>query len=234
MSLISEKIIFKEVSWLQKLSDEFTKPYWKNLEAFLAEEIQSRAEIYPPLELVFNAFCQTPFEKVKVVIVGQDPYHGFGQAHGLAFSVPKGIPIPRSLANIFKELNEDLGIPPANHGCLLSWAKQGVLLLNATLTVRAKEPKSHFGQGWEIFTDRVIQLLSLREDPIAFLLWGKSAEEKCEKILSTSSHHLILTAPHPSPFSARTGFFGCRHFSKTNDFLKKIGKTPIDWSLDFF
>ncbi len=163
--------------------------------------------------------------------MGQDPYHGAGQAHGLSFSVPKGIPTPPSLQNIYKELKADLGMPPPAHGCLIDWAKEGVLLLNATLTVRAGEPKSHFGRGWEPFTDRVIQLLCARKDPIVFILWGRSALEKFEHISTTSSHHLVLTAPHPSPFSAHTGFLGCRHFSKTNDLLKKAGKAPVNWAI---
>ncbi|MGB7978217.1 MAG: uracil-DNA glycosylase [Chlamydiales bacterium] len=220
-----------EASWLQKLSDEFEKPYIQALESFLASEIKAGYEIYPPFELIFNAFCQTPFDAVKVLIMGQDPYHGAGQAHGLSFSVPKGIAPPPSLQNIFKELRDDLGVPPPTHGCLIDWAKQGVLLLNATLTVRSGEPKSHFGKGWELFTDRVVQLLCSRPDPIVFILWGRSAAEKFEHIGSHSSRHLVLTAPHPSPFSAHTGFLGCRHFSKTNDFLKKHGKSPIDWAI---
>jgi uracil-DNA glycosylase len=165
------------------------------------------------------------------VIVGQDPYHGPGQAHGLSFSVPKGISQPPSLQNIFKELKEDLGVEPPEHGCLTDWTSQGVLLLNAILTVRANEPKSHHGRGWEIFTDRVIQLLCARKDPLVFLLWGKSALDKVQHIAAGTSHHLVLTAPHPSPFSAHTGFMGCRHFSKANEFLKKIGKEPIDWRI---
>ncbi len=232
MALIAEKIAYMEASWLEKLKEEFEKPYMKDLESFLAKEIRSGAEIYPPFELIFNAFCQTPFDRVKVVIMGQDPYHGAGQAHGLSFSVPKGIPQPPSLQNIFKELKEDLKVDPPSHGCLVDWAKQGVLLLNATLTVRAGEPKSHFGRGWETFTDRVVQLLCERKDPIIFILWGKSAAEKFEHICKGAKHHLILTAPHPSPFSVHSGFFGCRHFSKTNEFLKKVGKLPIDWAIE--
>ena len=231
MALVAEKIALMEASWLDKLKDEFEKPYMKEIEAFLAGEIRAGAEVYPPFELIFNAFCQTPFEGVKVVIMGQDPYHGAGQAHGLSFSVPKEIAPPPSLQNIFKELKDDLEITPPPHGCLIDWARQGVLLLNATLTVRAGEAKSHFGRGWEVFTDRVVQLLCTSKDPIVFILWGKSAAEKFEHICSGSSQHLILTAPHPSPFSAHTGFFGCRHFSKTNEFLKKAGKMPINWAI---
>lgn len=231
MVLVAEKTAFIEASWLKKLQEEFEKPYMKKLESFLAEEIRSGVEIYPPFDLVFNAFCQTPFDKVKVVIMGQDPYHGKGQAHGLSFSVPQGVTSPPSLLNIFKELKEDLKIDLPNHGCLIDWAKEGVLLLNATLTVRGGEPKSHFGRGWETFTDRVVQLLCEKQDPIVFILWGKSAAEKFDHISSNAVHHLILTAPHPSPFSAYSGFFGCRHFSKTNEFLIKVGKIPIDWAI---
>ncbi len=231
MTTIAEKIAYMEASWLQHLQPEFEKPYMKELETFLAKEIHSGVEVYPPFELIFNAFCQTPFDQVKVVIIGQDPYHGPGQAHGLSFSVPKGVPAPPSLQNIFKEIKDDLGIAPPSHACLINWARQGVLLLNATLTVRANEAKSHHGKGWEIFTDRVAQLLCAREDPIVFLLWGKSAYEKFQHISTSASHHLALTAPHPSPLSAHAGFLGCRHFSKTNEFLKKVKKTPIDWAI---
>jgi uracil-DNA glycosylase len=224
-----EKIAYIEVSWLALLKEEFEKPYMKELEAFLAGEIALGREVYPPFNLVFNAFCQTPFDQVKVVIMGQDPYHGPGQAHGMSFSVPMGVPPPPSLQNIFKEIRDDLGVPIPNHGCLEGWAKQGVLLLNATLTVRANEAKSHFGKGWEIFTDRVVQLLCQRKDPLVFMLWGKSAFEKVEHAKATN--HLVLTAPHPSPLSAHTGFLGCKHFSKANEFLKKVGKEPIRWGL---
>jgi uracil-DNA glycosylase len=213
-------------SWHEKLKDEISKPYIADLKKFLADEQQNHT-IYPPEPLVFNAFAQTPYENVKVVIVGQDPYHGQGQAHGLSFSVPSGITPPPSLKNIFKELQTDLGLIPPNNGCLTSWAQQGVLLLNATLTVRAGEPKSHHGRGWEQFTDSVIDLLAAREDPIVFLLWGKSAREKCHKIVGT--RHAIFEAAHPSPYSA-TGFLGCRHFSKANAFLQKVGKEPVNWT----
>jgi uracil-DNA glycosylase len=231
MTLIAEKIAYMEASWLKVLQEEFEKPYMKQLEVFLASEIKAGAEIYPPFEEIFNAFCHTPFEKVKVVIMGQDPYHGKGQAHGLSFSVARGVSQPPSLQNIFKELKDDLGIEPPSHGSLIDWADQGVLLLNATLTVRAGEPKSHFGRGWELFTDRVVQLLCMRKDPLVFILWGKSAAEKFEHIQKNAAQHLVLTAAHPSPFSAHSGFFGCKHFSKTNEFLKKIGKKPIDWAI---
>lgn len=231
MALLAEKIAYMEASWLKVLQEEFEKSYMKHLETFLASEIRSGAEVYPPFALIFNAFCQTPFDRVKVVIMGQDPYHGAGQAHGLSFSVPKGVAQPPSLQNIFKELKEDLGVEPPSHGCLIDWANQGVLLLNATLTVRAGEPKSHFGKGWETFTDRVVQLLCMRKDPIVFILWGKSAAEKFEHIHMNAAQHLVLTAAHPSPFSAYNGFFGCKHFSKTNEFLKKAGKKPINWAI---
>lgn len=232
MAVVAEKIAYMEASWLKQLGPEFEKPYMKQLEGFLADEIASGAAVYPPYELVFNAFCQTPVENVKVVIIGQDPYHGPGQAHGLSFSVPKGVPIPPSLQNIFKEIKEDLGIEPPSHGCLLDWAKQGVFLLNATLTVRSGEPKSHYGRGWEVFADKVVQILCERKEPICFLLWGKSALEKFQHIDSCSaSSHLALKSPHPSPLSAHAGFFGCRHFSKANEFLEKSGRGPIDWKI---
>ncbi len=228
---LSEKKAQMEESWLDKLEGEFEKPYMKELESFLSQEYQSGATIYPPFDLIFNAFCQTSYDDVKVVIMGQDPYHGPGQAHGLSFSVPKGLPIPPSLQNIYKEIQEDLEISSPDHGCLVEWAKQGVLLLNATLTVRKAEAKSHFGQGWEKFTDKIIELLCFRKDPIAFLLWGKSAHEKFNHICSNAAHHLVLSSPHPSPLSAHAGFFGNRHFSKTNAFLVKSGKEPIKWKL---
>jgi len=217
-------------NWHNLLKDEIKKPYIKELKDFLGKEEKAGITIYPPEPLVFHAFARTPYEEVKVVIMGQDPYHGPGQAHGLSFSVPCGIPPPPSLKNIFKEIESDVKIPPPQTGCLNGWAKQGVLLLNATLTVRAGEPKSHYGKGWEQFTDAAIQKLAERKDPIVFLLWGKSAKEKCDHLLA-HTHHIILTAPHPSPYSVSYGFFGCRHFSKTNQYLKKWGKTPIDWQI---
>lgn len=219
-------------SWHNKLEDEIKKPYVQELKAFIQKEKEAGYTIYPPLPSIFNAFSHTSFDEVKVVIMGQDPYHGAHQAHGLSFSVQKGIPIPPSLKNIYKELKNDLDIPEATHGCLESWAKQGVLLLNATLTVRAGNPRSHYGMGWESFTDKVIEKLCEREDPLVFLLWGKSAKEKCENILNLKKHpHVILTAAHPSPYSA-TGFLGCRHFSKTNEYLEKWGKKVINWRID--
>jgi uracil-DNA glycosylase len=220
-----------EASWHAQLKEEISLPYVNELKAFLAQEKSKGAVVYPPEPLVFHAFSQTPYAKVKVVIVGQDPYHGAGQAHGLSFSVPSGIIAPPSLKNIFKELIDDVKIAPPTQGCLNCWAKQGVLLLNASLTVRAGEPMSHHGKGWERFTDAVIARLIEREDPIVFLLWGKSAQEKCRQILDKKSNHAVLTAAHPSPYSAAK-FLGCRHFSQANAFLKKWGKTPIDWSVD--
>ena len=221
-----------DASWLNRLASEFEKPYMRGLEAFLAQEFSAKKVIYPPFDLTFNAFCQTPFDQVKVVIIGQDPYHGPGQAHGLCFSVPKGIPAPPSLQNIFKELSADLGIPVPSHGCLLEWAHQGVLLLNATLTVRENEPRSHYGKGWEEFTDRVVQLLAARTDPIVFVLWGRSALEKWQHLsMEEQNRHLVLKAAHPSPLSAYAGFMGCRHFSKINDFIKQSNRQPIDWMI---
>lgn len=220
-----------ESSWLERLAPEFEKPYMQRLETFLAQEIKAGKTIYPPFESTFSAFCQTPFEATKAVIIGQDPYHGPGQAHGLCFSVPKDVPPPPSLQNIFKELVADVGISQPTHGSLVNWARQGILLLNATLTVRENEPKSHFGKGWEEFTDHVVQLLAARTDPLVFILWGKSALEKWKHVNADrqEGRHLVLTAAHPSPLSAHAGFFGCRHFSKTNAFLLKMDKNPIDW-----
>ncbi len=222
-----------EPSWQHKLEQELQEPYIADLAAFVEKEYATQT-VYPPKELIFNAFYQTPFDNVKVLIMGQDPYHGPGQAHGLSFSVPKGVKPPPSLQNIFKELEADVHIPKPNHGCLLSWAKQGVLLLNATLTVRQGEPMSHHGRGWERFTDAAVRKLEERKDPVIFVLWGKSAQDKCRFLREEGipSRHFVLTAAHPSPYSANNGFFGCRHFSKINEYLEKQGKTPIDWSLD--
>jgi len=221
-----------EPSWGKVLEDELDKPYITELAAFTEEE-RGGYEVFPPKDLVFNAFQQAPYDKVKVVIVGQDPYHGPGQAHGLSFSVPKDIPPPPSLKNIYKELIDDVGISEPKHGCLLSWASQGVLLLNAVLTVRRSEANSHKGRGWELFTDAAIAALYQREDPVVFLLWGRSAQGKCQHIqsLSSNSKHVILKAAHPSPFSAYNGFFGCHHFSKANEALISWGKEPIDWEV---
>jgi len=220
-------------SWQQAVGQEFSKNYMKNLWNFLDEERNSSSLIYPSSQNIFNAFFQTPFDRVKVVIIGQDPYHGPNQAHGLSFSVLKGIKLPRSLMNIYKELYRDLKIPIATHGELSSWAKQGVLLLNATLTVREKQPKSHYGRGWELFTDAVVSSLLNRKKPCIFLLWGKLAQSKCENILNSVDYHNchVLCASHPSPFSANRGFFGCNHFSLTNNLLEKLGESPISWKI---
>ncbi|NLI25712.1 MAG: uracil-DNA glycosylase [Bacteroidales bacterium] len=214
-------------SWLEVLRDEFEAPYFSALKDFLVEE-KKHFRVYPPGPLIFNAFNSTPFDQVKVVILGQDPYHGEGQAHGLCFSVPHGIKPPPSLINIFKELQSDLGIPFPSHGNLQSWAAQGVLLLNATLTVRANKPFSHTGKGWEIFTDNVIRKISEKKEHVVFLLWGKHAQAK--ETLIDLNRHYVLKAAHPSPYSAN-GFFGCRHFSRTNELLKLHGFQEIDWRL---
>lgn len=224
-----------EPSWQEQLQKELKEPYIADLAAFIEKEYASAPiPVYPPKELIFNAFYQTLFNKVKVVIMGQDPYHGPGQAHGLSFSVPKGVKLPPSLQNIFKELESDVHMPRSNHGCLIPWAHQGVLLLNATLTVRQGEPMSHHGRGWERFTDAAIRKLEEREDPVIFVLWGKSAQDKCRFLRQEGipSRHFVLTAAHPSPYSASHGFFGCHHFSKINELLEQQGKEPINWSLN--
>lgn len=219
-----------EKSWLEALGEEFEKDYMVALKAFLVEEKQNGHMVYPKGADIFNALNHTPFDQVKVVILGQDPYHGQGQAHGLSFSVQKGVAVPPSLKNIYKELAEDFpGYNIPNHGELTKWADEGVLLLNATLTVRAHEANSHQGRGWEKFTDRVITELSNRREGIVFLLWGKYAQNK--SALINGQKHTILMAPHPSPFSAHTGFLGCKHFSKANEILRKADKAPIDWQI---
>lgn len=218
-----------EASWKEVLKDEFKKPYFKNITEHLKTEKEQGKVIYPPGSLIFNAFEKTPFDDVKVVILGQDPYHGPGQAMGLSFSVPDGVPPPPSLINIFKELHEDVGIPIPKTGNLTPWAKQGVFLLNASLTVRAGEPMSHSKIGWHTFTDSVIKLLGEEKEHLVFLLWGKFAQQKTE-LIDTKKHH-ILKAAHPSPLAANNGFFGCRHFSKTNTYLMKHHSHPIDWAL---
>ena len=215
-------------SWKKMLSEEFNKEYFLNLKSFLVEE-KIKYTIYPLGSNIFHAFNYTPFEEVKIVILGQDPYHGQGQAHGLCFSVPFGIKPPPSLVNIFKEIKSDLDLPFPNHGNLEHWATQGVLLMNATLTVRSNQAGSHQGKGWETFTDNVIKKLSDEREGIIFLLWGRFAQNKAELI--DKDKHTILVAPHPSPFSARTGFFGCKHFSKCNEILKKSGVPEIDWRI---
>lgn len=220
-----------EKSWQEVLKDEWSKPYLADLASFIAKE-RGEGDVYPAKKDVFNAFEKTPYDKVKVVIIGQDPYHGEGQAHGLSFSVRPGIKFPPSLKNIFKELQDDLGIQAPAHGTLESWANQGVLMLNAVLTVKANQPRSHHGQGWEIFTDRVVATLAARKDPVIFVLWGRDAREKCKIIgEKEKTHHFFLETTHPSPYSVHSGFFGCRHFSKINELLKKQGKTPIDWEI---
>jgi uracil-DNA glycosylase len=215
-------------SWKNVLIDEFNMSYFITLKQFLVDE-KKQYTIYPPGPRIFAAFDITPFDSVKVVILGQDPYHGKGQAHGLCFSVPPRITPPPSLINIFKEIRDDLGIPMPDHGNLQAWGEQGVLLLNATLTVRANQPGSHQNKGWEIFTDTVIRKLSEEKEGLVFLLWGKFAQAK-EYLIDTSKHY-TLKAAHPSPYSANAGFFGCRHFSKTNEILKKQGKKEINWAL---
>jgi len=217
-----------EDGWKQVLMDEFQSTYFIELKAFLVEE-KKKFTIYPPGRLIFNAFQHTPFDRVKVVILGQDPYHGRGQAHGLCFSVPQGIPQPPSLVNIFKELQSDLGIPVPNHGNLEKWADQGVLLINATLTVRDSQAGSHQKKGWETFTNRVIENISKHKTGVVFLLWGRYAQAK--ESLIDGTRHLILKSAHPSPLSAYNGFFGCKHFSKTDEYLEQQGLTRIDWSL---
>ncbi|MBX6379835.1 uracil-DNA glycosylase [Thermoflavifilum aggregans] len=218
-----------EPSWKAVLEEEFRQPYFAQIANHLKTEKQMGKTIYPPGRLIFNAFEQTPFDRVKVVLLGQDPYHGPGQAHGLCFSVPAGVAFPPSLVNIFRELHDDLGVPVPRSGDLSPWARQGVLLLNAILTVRAGEPASHSKIGWERFTDAVIRKISELKSGVVFLLWGRFAQSK-EVLIDTSKHH-VLKAAHPSPYSAERGFFGCRHFSKTNAILMQQKQSPIDWRL---
>ena len=215
-----------EQSWKQHLMPEFDKPYFVNLTNFVRDEYRTKT-IYPPAKLIFNAFDQCPFEEVEVVIVGQDPYHEPGQAHGLCFSVNDGIEIPPSLQNIYKEIHDDLGKPIPRSGNLERWARQGVLLLNATLTVQAHRAGSHQGKGWEEFTDAAIRHLANERENLVFILWGAYAQRKGENI--DTNRHLVLKSPHPSPLSAHRGFFGNKHFSKANDYLVAHGKKPIDW-----
>lgn len=214
-------------SWDEILKEEFDKEYFNKLQAFVLEEYQNKV-IYPEFDHIFSALMETPFEKVKVVILGQDPYHEKGQAHGLAFSVMEGTKMPPSLKNIFKELKEDLNLDLPSSGCLLPWAKQGVLLLNTVLSVREGKANSHKGKGWEIFTDHVIELLSERKEPVVFILWGNAAIRK-EKLIK--SHHEIISSVHPSPLSANRGFFGSKPFSRTNEVLRRLGKEEIDWKI---
>lgn len=215
-----------EESWKTVLEDEFKKPYFQELAGFVKEEYMAR-KVFPHPRNVFWAFELCPLDQVKVVILGQDPYHGPGQAHGLCFSVNDGVQIPPSLVNIYKEIEDDLGFKMPNSGNLDRWAKQGVLLLNATLTVRAHQAASHQNKGWEEFTDAVIRLISDKKEHVVFILWGSFAQSKASMI--DSGKHLILRSPHPSPLSAHRGFFGCRHFSKTNEYLKSVGLKEIDW-----
>ena len=215
--------------WADALKEEYRKEYYKKLFDFVGREYATTA-VYPPGDDIFNAFHLTPLKDVKVVIIGQDPYHEPGQAHGLSFSVKPGVDIPPSLQNIYKELNDDLGCYIPDNGYLVKWAEQGVLLLNAVLTVRAHQAASHQNKGWEQFTDAAIQKLNDEDRPIVFMLWGSFARSK--KAMLNNPKHLILEAPHPSPLSAYRGFFGCRHFSKANEFLKENGETPIDWQIE--
>jgi len=218
-----------EASWKEVLADEFKKPYFKQIAEHLKTEKKQGKTIYPPGSQIFHAFEATPFDEVKVVVLGQDPYHGPKQAHGLSFSVQKGVPPPPSLINIFKELHEDVGVPIPKHGHLEKWAKQGVLLLNASLTVRAAEPMSHSKLGWEKFTNTVIEKVSELKEHVVFVLWGKFAQEK-QALIDTKKHYVIKSA-HPSPLSAKNGFFGSKPFSKINTYLMKHGIDPIDWAL---
>lgn len=214
--------------WDEIIGNEFSKDYYKNLRNFLIKEYQE-SKIYPSMYDIFNALKYTSYSNTKIVIIGQDPYHGYNQAHGLCFSVKKGVKKPPSLCNIFKELNSDIGIEIPKDGHLVKWAEQGVLLLNTILTVRESMPMSHKGKGWEIFTDTILSKLNQREKPVIFMLWGNPAKQK--KQLITNSSHYILEAAHPSPLSAYYGYFGCKHFSKANKFLLEVGATPIDWHI---
>ena len=214
--------------WNPLLRGEFAKPYWADLQAFVSAE-RATHQVFPPADQVFAALHQTPYTEVKVLILGQDPYHGPGQAHGLCFSVQPGIPLPPSLRNIFAELQSDLGIAPPNHGCLDAWTAQGVLLLNTSLTVRAREAASHQGKGWEVFTDEVIAAVSAKQEPVVFILWGAAARKK--KVLIDRERHTIIESAHPSPLSAHNGFFGSKPFSRANAALEAAGRTPVDWRI---
>ncbi len=217
-----------EPSWLEVLEPEFHKPYMAELKAFLVAEMRQH-QVFPPGPEMFAAFWHTPFDAVRVVVLGQDPYHGPGQAHGLCFSVRRGVTPPPSLQNIFWELHQEVGIPRPTHGELTSWARQGVLLLNTVLSVRAHNANSHRGQGWETFTDKVIEELNARRDGLVFVLWGSAAGRKAQML--DAGRHLVLRAPHPSPLSAQRGFFGCGHFARINQWLTERGQAPIDWAL---
>ena len=216
-------------SWLCRLQGQFEEDYMRKLREFLLTRKRHKAVIYPPGKQIFDALNSTPLDEVRVVILGQDPYHGPGQAHGLCFSVQPGVRIPPSLANIYREIQSDLGIEPPEHGYLQSWTQQGVLLLNAVLTVERGQAGSHQGKGWEKFTDAVVQLLNEEREGLVFMLWGNYAKKKGAVI--NRNKHLVLNAPHPSPLSAHQGFLGCRHFSQANDYLKQHGEPPIDWSV---
>jgi uracil-DNA glycosylase len=218
----------ERTDWNPVLRDEFAKPYWAELQRFVAAE-RAEGPVYPSHDAVFAALHLTPYADVKVLILGQDPYHGAGQAHGLCFSVQPGVPPPPSLVNIFKELRDDLGIDPPDHGCLDRWARQGVLLLNATLTVRARQAASHQGKGWETFTDEVIRAVNEKPERVVFILWGASARKK--RRLVDTSRHVIIESAHPSPLSAHNGFFGSKPFSRANQALVEAGREPVDWSL---
>ncbi len=224
-----QRAIQLEGSWLVKLADEFEQPYMQQLRQFLRAEKRQGKRVFPAGDEIFAAFAHTPLDKVKVVILGQDPYHGEGQAHGLCFSVRPGVKVPPSLQNIYKEINAELGLPIPTHGHLTSWAKQGVLLLNSVLSVECARAASHQGKGWETFTDRVIELINREREGVVFMLWGSYAQRKGAII--DSERHCVLQAPHPSPLSAHRGFFGCGHFQAANDYLTQRGLAPIDWSL---
>jgi uracil-DNA glycosylase len=229
VSLVTDERLKLEPSWKARVGDYFDRPEMHALSAFLRAEKHAGKRIYPPGSEIFAAFDATPFDAVKVVILGQDPYHGPGQAHGLCFSVRPGVPVPPSLLNIFAEIESDLGVSRPDHGCLTPWARRGVLLLNSVLTVQAGLAGSHQGKGWEGFTDRAIDELNRGREGLVFLLWGSYAQAKGKLI--DPRRHCVLKAPHPSPLSAHRGFLGCRHFSKTNQYLETHGKAPIDWSL---
>lgn len=218
-----------EPSWLERLAGEFEQDYMRHLRAFLQEEKKAGKRIFPPGNEIFNAFARTPLDRVKVVILGQDPYHGEGQAHGLCFSVRPGVAVPPSLKNIYKELNAELGIPIPAHGFLEAWANRGVLLLNSVLSVECARAASHQGKGWETFTDRVIEVINREREGVVFLLWGSYAQRKGAMI--DSARHCVLKAPHPSPLSAHRGFFGCGHFKAANEYLQGRGQEPVDWRL---
>lgn len=219
-----------EASWKKALVEEFSKPYFRNLTSFIKQEKTDGKTIYPPGQLIFNAYDTTPIDEVRVVILGQDPYHNPGQAMGLSFSVPKGVKIPPSLRNMYKEMETSLGIPRAAHGDLTKWAEQGVFLLNSMLTVERNNPGSHQRSGWQYFTDASIKAISEQQENVVFMLWGAFAKKK--SVLIDANKHLVLSSPHPSPFSADRGFFGNEHFKLANEYLVAKGRTPIDWSLE--